>query len=170
MRSILKFGRLAAIDHVSAVGLKLYILKMEHLVRHSIAVLLLFSAASITNAKPEQLAGQFTHDFTSPANKPVWTVTKSEAEWQVFVNGANKKLSAKEASELERRDFWEQMWWPPEKAVGAKCLRFGGEWPGMICYAPASVRAGIEDLAKKKIDYFYFDSMMGLREIRLKDK
>jgi hypothetical protein len=77
---------------------------------------------------------------------------------------------AKETSEAERRNFYEQMWWPAEKAAGAKCLRFGGDWPGMLCYALVSDRAGISDLANNKSDYFYFDSMGGLREIRLQIK
>ena len=138
--------------------------------RHSISGLLLFAAASVANATPEPLAGQFTHDFTNPANEPVWTVTKTGTGWKVFLHGANMKLSATEVNETERQDFWEQMWWPAEKAVGAKCLRLSGEWAGMMCYAPRSVRAGIQGLAKNKSDYFYFDSMLGLREIRMKGR
>ncbi|MFC4931953.1 hypothetical protein [Massilia sp. GCM10023247] len=129
---------------------------------------LLFAAANVASANSEKLAGQFTHDFTNPANEPVWTVTKSGSRWKVFSHGANKVLRAKEASESERRDFYEQMWWPAEKALGAKCLRISGDWPGMMCYIPVSERTGIAGLANNKSDYFYFDSMGGLREIRLK--
>lgn len=138
--------------------------------KHSISLLLLVATVSVANATPEHLAGQFTHDFTNPANEPVWTVTKAGAEWRVFLHGANTKLPAKEVNESGRRDFWDQMWWPAEAAAGAKCLRFSGEWGGLMCYAPHSVRAGIADLAKNKSDYFYFDSMFGLQEIRTKGK
>ncbi len=135
--------------------------------RRSITLLLLSAVASFANAKPDQLVGQFTHDFTKPANEPVYTVTKSGAKWQVFLHGANKTVPAKETSESERKEFWEQMWWPAERAVGARCLRLGGEWEGMMCYAPD--REGAEKPAvSKKSDYFYFDSMGGLMDIRLK--
>ena len=122
--------------------------------KRSIAVFLLFVATGFANAKPDRLTGEFTHDFTKPANESVWTVTKSGAGWRVFVHGSNKILSAMEASPSERQDFWEQMWWPAEKASGAQCIRFDGEWPGMMCYAPADLRAGISDLAKKKVIIF----------------
>jgi len=149
--------------------LYLHIFKREPLVRRSIAVFLLFAVTSFANAKPDQLIGQFTHDFTKPANAPVYTVTKSGAKWRVFLHGANKTVSAKEASESERKEFWEQMWWPAEKAIGAHCLRLGGEWQGLLCYAPG--REGTETpVIAKKSDYFYFDSMGGLMEIRPKKK
>lgn len=137
--------------------------------RHSFAVLFLFAVTSVANAKPDQLLGQFTHDFTKPAGEPVWTVTKSGVKWRVFVHGADKAVSAKEVSESERRDFWEQMWWPAENAVGARCLRLSGEWQGLMCYAPDRDGAETKAIAKKS-DYFYFDSMGGLMEIRLKKK
>lgn len=74
--------------------------------RRSITLLLLSAVASFANAKPDQLVGQFTHDFTKPANEPVYTVTKLGAKWQVFVHGANKTVPAKETSESERKQFW----------------------------------------------------------------
>lgn len=135
----------------------------------SIAVLVLFAVTCLANAKPDQLVGQFTHDFIEPANEPVWTVTKTGTKWRVVLHGANKTVSAKEMSESERAEFWEQMWWPAEKAANAQCLRLDGEWQGLMCYAPNPEGAATKEIAKKS-DYFYFDSMGGLMEIRLKKK
>ena len=121
-------------------------------------------------AAPQPLVGQFTHDYTRPKNASVWTVKKSGAEWRVLVHGSKGAVLATRVSEAERKAFWEKMWWPAEKAKHAQCLSLGDAWQGMMCYVQKSNRAGVEKLAKKKSDYFYYDQMAGLMEIRQKGK
>lgn len=48
---------------------------------------------------------------------------------------------------------------PSKKRSGSKCS-------DLMCYVQRITRAQISDLAKNKSDYFYFDPMGGLREIR----
>jgi hypothetical protein len=60
------------------------------------------------------------------------------------------------------------MRWPAEKANGALCLRIDGQPNGLMCYVQSSSRARVSDLSKNRSDYFYFDPMGGLMEIRRK--
>lgn len=131
--------------------------------------LFLFCVSIPLLAAPEPLSGQFTHDFTRPKNASVWTVIKSGAEWRVLVHGAKETVATK-VTEGGRKAFWEKMWWPAEKAKDAECLSLGDEWQGMMCYVHRDARAEVEELAKKKSDYFYYDQMAGLMEIRHKGK
>lgn len=135
-----------------------------------ISVLFLLCVSCPLLAAPEPLSGQFTHDFTRTKNASVWTVKKSGTEWRVFVHGSKGAVPATKVSEAERKAFWEKMWWPAEKAKDAQCLSLGDEWQGMMCYVHRSARAEVEELAKKKSDYFYYDQMAGLMEIRYKGK
>jgi len=118
------------------------------------------------SANPDSLVGQFTHDFTLPENQPVWTVKKTGTTWRVLFHGSNETLLAKQVDEAGKAAFWEQMWWPSDKAKGARCLSIGGKWQGMMCYVHGKARAEVSDLAQNGSDYFYYDPLGGLKEIR----
>lgn len=116
----------------------------------------------------DPFVGSFTHDFTHIKNDSVWTVKKTGSAWQVRAHGANQTVRARPATDGERAAFWEQMWWPADKANDAQCLRIEEQSQGMMCYVQGRTRAGISGLSKHKSDYFYFDPMGGLMEIRRK--
>ena len=73
---------------------------------------------------------------------------------------------AKQMDEAGKAAFWEQMWWPADKAKNAQCLSTEWKWQGIMCYVHRSARAEVSDLAKNGSDYFYFDPLGGLKEIR----
>ena len=132
-----------------------------------LSVLTLYVLAGSASAETSPLVGSFTHDFTRPSNQSVWTVKKAGAAWQVRLHGGNQTVRARPATDAERA-AWEKMWWPADKAKSAQCLRVEEQSPGLMCYVHGSTRAGISDLSKNKSDYFYFDPMGGLMEIRRK--
>ena len=136
--------------------------------RRLLAVLCLYVFAGAASASTDPLVGSFTHDFTRVKNDPVWTVKKTGSAWQVRLHGANATVHARPATNAERAAFWEQMWWPADEAKEAQCLRVEEQSPAMMCYVHGSARAGIDALSKNKSDYFYFDPMGGLMEIRRK--
>lgn len=133
-----------------------------------LSVFCLCAPTGAAYAETDPFVGRFTHDYTRSKDESVWTVKKSGAAWQVLIHGSRETVSARRTSDAERKAFWEQMWWPADKANDARCLRIEGKWPGLMCYVQSSTRAHISDLAKNKSDYFYFDPMGGLREIRRK--
>jgi hypothetical protein len=141
---------------------------MEIYMKHLLAVFCLYALVGTASASTDPLVGSFTHDFTRVKNDPVWTVKKTGSVWQVRLHGANATVQARPATNAERAAFWEQMWWPADKAKEAQCLRVEEQSPAMICYVHGSTRAGIDALSKNKSDYFYFDPMGGLMEIRRK--
>lgn len=136
--------------------------------KRSLLVFCLCVLTSTAYAETDPLVGSFTHDFTRPKNQSVWTVKKSGATWQVLLHGSHETVRARVATDAERTAFWEQMWWPADKANDAQCLQIEGKWQGLMCHVQSSTRAQVSDLAKNKSDYFYFDQMGGLREIRRK--
>jgi hypothetical protein len=133
-----------------------------------LTVFYLSALAGVACAETNPLAGSFTHNFTRAENQSVWTVKKAGTAWQVRVHGSNETLRARPVSDAERAAFWEQMWWPADKANDAQCLRIEGPLQGLMCYVQSSTRADVSDLSKNKSDYFYFDQMGGLMEIRRK--
>lgn len=131
-----------------------------------LSVLLLSAVTSGAVAGPDPLVGQFTHNFTRPDNQPVWTVEKSGTRWRVLFYGSNEKFAAKQVDKAGKAAFWEQMWWPSDKAKDAQCLSIEGKWQGMMCYVHGNARAEVSDLARNGSDYFYYDPLGGLKEIR----
>ncbi|MFC5476637.1 hypothetical protein [Massilia suwonensis] len=133
-----------------------------------LTVFCLWAFAGGVSAGTDPLVGSFTHDFTRIKNDSVWTVKKTGSVWKVRVHGSNEIAGARLVSDSEKAAFWEQMWWPADKAKDAQCLRIEEQSQGMMCYVRGSTRAGIGGLSKHKSDYFYFDAMGGLMEIRRK--
>lgn len=134
-----------------------------------LAVFFLYILTGTAFAETNPLVGRFTHDFTSPKNQSVWTVKRTGNAWQVLVHGSHQTVRARQIGDAERAEFWDQMWWPADKSKDAQCLLVEAKLQGMICYVQRSTRSGISDLSSRKSDYFYFDSMGGLMEIRRKD-
>lgn len=135
-----------------------------------LALFLLCSVPGLVLDASGPLTGQFTHNFTRPENQSVWTVTKTGITWKVLVHGSNQILRAKEVGEEKKEEFWEKMWWPTEEARNAQCLTFEDNLERIMCYVPRSSRAELSELSKNASDYFYFDQMGGLMEIRRKSK
>jgi hypothetical protein len=131
------------------------------------AILPLIGLLISASAAAQELHGVFTHEFTEPANRPVWTVTETKDSWKVLFHGSNETFPAKKLSEAGRQAFWSQMWWPAEQAKKAECLSISRAAQGIICYVPANIRHNMKDLKSNKGDYFYFDREVGLTEIAL---
>jgi hypothetical protein len=132
---------------------------MEIQMKRLLTVLCLYALVGSASAGLDPLVGSFTHDFTRVKNDAVWTVKKTGSAWQVRVHGSNETVRARPATKAERAAFWDQMWWPADKASDAQCLRVEEQSQGLMCYVHGSTRAGIDALSKNKSDYFYFDPM-----------
>jgi len=111
------------------------------------------------------LVGDFTHDYTTPKNKPVWTIQNTSDIWTVYNHGGKKTFKAKTLSEAERRKFWEKMWWPTATAAEASCLTYD---EALICHVPKKAKIKIDDLKNRGSEYFHYDSIGGMMEISLK--
>ena len=132
-----------------------------------------FLLSSPGYAQIATLQGDFTHDFTRPKNKSVWIVTKSGNAWDVRLGSDKKSFAAKEVADVDRTVFWKKMLWPAEAAIKASCISFivdpdVGE--SIICHVPPSVRDIVDNLKTFKSDFFYFDPVGGLNEIRKKSR
>ena len=133
-----------------------------------IAASCFLTLSGLAFAAPEPLQGEFTHDATLPPNKAVWIITKNSNAWRVFLPGANETLDAEKVSAAKRKVFWAKLWWPTEAAKNAECLSYKLQTEAVICYVPRNVREKVDDLKAYASDYFYFDSLLGLQEIRLR--
>lgn len=124
------------------------------------AIFLIFDSANA-----QQLDGKFTHDYTKLKNDVVWTVTKSEGKWKVFVHGSKEQFPAQKATQFEREIFWKSMSWPITHAKDAECLWIQSQPQAALCYLSATKKKQVPSLQTQVSDYFYFDSMGGVMEI-----
>lgn len=124
----------------------------------------------VTTASTAQASvpiGTFGHGFTKSKDTPVWTVTPRAQGFSLVSHGDGRKTVAHVLTISEREKFWHAMSWGANLHMNSECI--GGKTE-LICYVPASTRQSIPDLQSQDSDFFHFDKMGGIMEIKKIDK
>ncbi|UXY14559.1 hypothetical protein N8I74_14700 [Chitiniphilus purpureus] len=109
--------------------------------------------------------GVFGHQFTEREGEPVWTIEQESADvFTLFVHGDSLGWRLDRLDSDEIKSFWRKMGWPQGAVHHASCI---GDGESVFCHMPANARRRIPWLAENKSDYFYYDTMAGVMEIRL---
>ena len=137
-------------------------------------------------ADPDVLAGRYGHDASEPAYQPVWEVIHEGERWQARNVGDDAYSVAYRMSGVGRRAFWEKMGWPLASADVADCVSWGTAPASLVdmleeitpvtgadtyglalvCHVPPAARTQIDWLQASTEDWFYYDPMAGVMEVR----
>lgn len=138
----------------------------------------------------ERLSGRYGHDYTQPADEPVWAISQDADGWHALTLGDGERSVARRIGPAARAAFWDAMAWPADTAATADCLSWGERMPALsdlldeetpptdprgsygtsvLCHVPGEARAGIDTLAGNASDWFYYDPMLGLMQINRLD-
>jgi len=133
-------------------------------------------------------AGDYGHGATHDANDVVWRVQDMGDGWRLTSTGDGKVVDAHRLGERGRAAFWSRMAWPVDSSRDAECLTWGrkpaslddlladappapappgddyGE--GVLCHVPSTARARIDWLAGNTSDWFYYDTVAGVMDVR----
>ncbi|RZA34063.1 MAG: hypothetical protein EOP92_17600 [Lysobacteraceae bacterium] len=147
---------------------------------------LLVATIPASAADPDVLAGRYGHDVSEPAYQPVWEVIHEGGRWQARNVGDDDYSVAYRMSGVGRRAFWEKMGWPLASADTADCVSWGDAPASLVdmleeaipvtgadtyglalvCHVPPATRAQIDWLRASAEDWFYYDPMAGVMEVR----
>lgn len=153
---------------------------------------LLLTASMALSAETE-LAGRYTHDYTEPADEPVWQVERIGDGFSIETLADADRQPAWPLDGDGRAAFWDRMTWPVATARDAQCITWG-EAPllladllampedgaaakakpapgsklgaGVLCRVARVARERISWLSDHESDHFYFDSFLGVMEVR----
>lgn len=161
----------------------------------SLALLsLLLGTASAFSAEND-LGGRYTHDFTEPSAEPVWQVQRVGTGYGIEYLSNGEREPAWRLDRDGRAAFWDRMMWPAATAQGAECVSWGEaplsladllELPddeaasavkpasspaqtpgaGVLCRVEPGTRAQISWLRDNHSDYFFYDPIIGVMEVR----
>ncbi len=160
----------------------------------SVASLLLLLALPLSAlaSGPAPFAGRYGHDATASADDVVWIVQAAGAQWRVVLATDGEIAPAQRLLMRGRAAFWARMGWPTDSSADADCLSWG-EKPGslddlledlradtppappapgedhghaVLCHVPPAARARIDWIADNASDWFYYDPMAGVMEVR----
>lgn len=154
------------------------------------ALLLLFCipCAFADAGEPPAFAGRYGHDATALPDDVVWIVQQAGDRWRVMQVGDGSTSDAHRLQRRGRDAFWARMDWPEGTGTDADCLSWG-EKPGslqdllseappapsapgedyghaLLCHVPQPSRARIAWLADNTSDWFYYDPVFGVIEVR----
>ena len=138
--------------------------------------------------EPRSFAGDYGHDATHDADEVVWRVQEAGDAWRLTSTGDGEVVDAHRLGERGRVAFWTRMGWPVDSSQDADCLSWG-EKPasledlfadapasrtatgddyglGVLCHVPSPARARIDWLSGNGSDWFYYDAMLGVMEVR----
>ena len=149
-------------------------------------VALLAMPTLIAAMEPDPLGGRYGHEFSEPAYAAVWEVRRVGAGWQAGTVADDTYSAAHEMSPAARRAFWEKMGWLAATSTEADCVTWG-EAPlsltdmlegkpvatgpdafgsDLVCHVPAHVRKDIDWLADSSEDWFFYNPVAGVMEVR----
>ena len=136
----------------------------------------------------QPLVGGYSHGHVASGESPVWNITHDGEQYDAETVADAEHAQAWLLGESGRAAFWEKMSWPVESSVGAACLTWGTapltlhallepettpEPPSedrvgasVLCQVQAADKAKIDWLADYQSDYFYYDPLFGVTEIR----
>ena len=141
-------------------------------------------------AEADLLSGRYGHDASEPAYQAVWEVSRQGEIWQARNLSERTAATAYQLSSVGRRAFWEKMDWPSHAADTADCVTWGEAAPSLqellqetqadggpkagadvvgdalVCHVPAEARKQIGWLQDNREDWFYYDSVAGVMEVR----
>jgi hypothetical protein len=151
-----------------------------------LGVLALSPAASA--GEPVSFAGDYGHGATHDPDEVVWRVQDADAGWRLTSTGDGEVVDAYRLAARGREAFWRRMGWPADSSAAADCLTWGdrpaslddllADTPpapaapgddgglGVLCHVPPTARARIDWLAGNGSDWFYYDPMAGVMEVR----
>ncbi len=156
----------------------------------SIWVILLLAPVCAQAAEADPLSGRYGHDASEPAYQAVWEVSRQGQDWQARNLTDELASTAYRLSPAGRQAFWEKMDWPSHTAATADCVTWGEAAPSLldllqesqadaepkaavdvvggalVCHVPAEARKQIGWLQDSSEDWFYYDAMAGVMEVR----
>ncbi|HZX30103.1 MAG TPA: hypothetical protein VFF03_02010 [Rhodocyclaceae bacterium] len=130
-----------------------------------IALIAFLALPSIACAN--SLTGIYSHNYTAKKNEPVWSIKAKNNAFTLTTHGENGQSRLQTLTDSEIREFWEKMGWEEEFAKGVECIGNAGD---IFCKVPAKTKNGISWLRENKSDYFHFDKIGGLMEIKKASK
>ena len=160
----------------------------------SMWVLLSFAPGCALAAEADLLSGRYGHDASEPAYQAVWEVSRQDQGWLARSLSDGAASTAYRLSPAGRRAFWEKMYWPSQTADTADCVTWGEAARSLqdmlvdllqepqadarpktgadvvgtvvVCHVPAEARKQIGWLQDRREDWFYYDFLTGLMEVR----
>ena len=136
----------------------------------------------------EPLVGAYTHGYVAPGESPVWEIIHDGNGYQARTLADDEHAAAWLLSGNGRTSFWEKMAWPAEGSTTAICLSWGTAPPtlqsllepetkagqsreaqygaSVLCKVQPADKAKVDWLANYQSDYFYYDPLFGVVEIR----
>ncbi|HEY4556280.1 MAG TPA: hypothetical protein VIG68_07600 [Lysobacter sp.] len=120
-------------------------------------------------------AGRYDHATEGPPD-PVWTL-RDAATGTRMERHDGLELPVRELDAGERGQLWARLDWPADTAATVRCVGWADE-PGpfsqplfgsvtsVICHVPASARARIDWLRDNASDWIYYDTGLGVAELR----
>jgi hypothetical protein len=158
------------------------------------ATLALMLAATQALPAESALVGRYGHDSTEPAAAPVFQVERvGDGYWLEYL-AVGERETAWLLDNDGRAAFWDRMTWPAATAQDAECLSWGEASPtlsdflefatdaaspaeptpalaktfgaGVLCRVAPAARAKISWLSDYRSDYFFYDTMGGVMEVR----
>nr|WP_298134124.1 hypothetical protein [uncultured Pseudoxanthomonas sp.] len=149
---------------------------------------LLLLAPTTQAAPPAPFTGQYGHGATADRDEVVWIVQGEAPSWRLTRTTDEEQVDAQRMGARGREAFWTRMDWPADSSTDADCLTWGekpaslqdllADTPpapvatgddyglGVLCHVPASARARIDWLAANASDWFYYDPVAGVMEVR----
>ncbi len=149
-------------------------------------LLLALQAPGALSPVPDLLSGRYGHASSEPAYQAVWEVSHAVDGWHARNLEEPTTSAAIRLSPAGRRAFWEKMGWPVASADTADCVTWG-EAPAsllslledkpanpiagtfgnaLLCHVPAAARKEIGWLQDSIEDWFYYDPVAGVMEVR----
>ncbi|MCH6483282.1 hypothetical protein MMG85_06840 [Pseudoxanthomonas sp. LH2527] len=149
---------------------------------------LLLLAPSAQAVPPAPFAGQYGHGATADSDEVVWSVQGEAPSWRLTRTADDEQVDAQRMRARGREAFWTRMDWPVDSSTDADCLTWGekpaslqdllADTPpaplaagddyglGVLCHVPAPARSRIDWLAGNASDWFYYDPVAGVMEVR----
>jgi hypothetical protein len=132
---------------------------------HSIFTILLISFMfTVASADQNILVGKYGHAYTAQENTPVWAIQEKKGKFTIYQYGDNSHQSASIATEQQKQSFWDKMFWEPTTSLNAMCIM---NKESIICHFTDEERKQIPDIASYQSNYFYYDTLLGLMEIKM---
>ncbi len=132
---------------------------------HPIFTPLLFSTIfTIASADQNILIGKYGHAYTAQENTPVWAIKEQKGKFTIFQYGDNSKQFATIATEQQKQSFWKKMLWEPTSSTNATCIL---SKESIFCHFTDDARKQVAYLSSYQTNYFYYDTMLGLMEIKM---
>ncbi|WP_062352273.1 hypothetical protein [Pseudoxanthomonas mexicana] len=149
---------------------------------------LLASASFARASEPATFAGHYGHGATHDADEVVWTVEALGGHWRIVRTADGEAHDAHRLQARGREAFWTRMGWPADSSADADCMSWGqkpaslddllADTPpaaaaagedyglGVLCRVPLAARIKTGWLGGQASDWFYYDPIAGVMELK----